>query len=1181
MAALNCRRKLHPFANRKKRRRRRLKSLRLLRGNVEVRSKEEGFLGSWQKGTVISRKRMCFTAKFHVKYDHLLLDDSSDHVVESVNVYLVASKTKRSCINNTTRGYIRPFPPPVIDLNKWGLPFGLCVDVNHNEGWWEGVIFDYEDGSEERNVFFPDLGDEMVAPLSALRITQDWDEESEEWTRRGTWLFLEAVEEVVEKSGYQIPVSIKQLWYDLQEGGMVKDWTCSSRAVWEELVSKVICGNLGLVLDRVFDEIRVPQGVAKLMEIAESVNLSSEEESALVVVKSSPEGSQCLVNCNGGSTRFSKNRIYNLLPAKLDRLYRPKCCPEAVVEYAKLGKGGDLATAAKQHLLYLKWSVKFYKDPIGRLRTRYISPTGKCYDSLPNACRGLIKSEAKNPPLALEPVMVATSETSDEEAPQSKYPVKSNRLSVISSLNRKAAVSRNGVSRVHELLPAGRDIVNGAKFCPEAIVGYAQGGASRDLSASVKQHLLYLGWSIKFYLDAAGVKRVRYISPSGKCYDSLPNVCRDLVKSEGKYLHLVTTNDEQTIMKRKRPNCLKAIMDCYKVSRREGGKKDGRMITNAQDHLVAMGWIVKVIIRNGKFGWLYKSPKGRIYTSLRKACKRCMDERDKSVASKTGRRFRGGQKERTRKTKTCEANNSLTLLSWLIDNGGVSPRAKVYFHTSKDDSTVRAEGKVTREGIKCKCCQKVFSLSSFELHVGRKRSRKSSLGPASSIFLADGRSLLDCQVQVIRGKLRSLGLGARAKRLKVRHEGENDDVCSVCRSGGNLILCDQCPSSFHGSCLGMKDVPRGDWFCPSCCCRICKRNKCESSVDEGIHKCTQCEYRYHITCLRNNGVDNLDLDHGVNWFCGNKCRKIYASLAALVGLPIPVGIDGLTWTLLKNVEYDDKESVVSGIEAAEAQSYMKREIALQVMHECFEPLEEFCTGRDIVNDVIFSTRSELRRLDFRGFYTVLLEKDDEVFCVATLRIFGETAAEIPLVATRHKYRRLGMCRILMNAIEKKLTELGVERLVLPSIPTVLNTWTGSFGFSKMTDSERLQSADSFFLNFPGAILCHKLLTCTKSNPQLKAKTDEDEEMEVELDGSSSLGSEVVQADETEQHHSKIGDDNISIPEDTHVHAEPLIPGEEECSLEISSSVGPMKKGNGGGCGLLKYYRRRKISRMKI
>lgn len=54
-------------------------------------------------------------------------------------------------------------------------------------------------------------------------------------------------------------------------------------------------------------------------------------------------------------------------------------------------------------------------------------------------------------------------------------------------------------------------------------------------------------------------------------------------------------------------------------------------------------------------------------------------------------------------------------------------------------------------------------------------------------------------------------------------------------------------------------------------------------------------------------------------------------------------------------------------------------------------------------------------------------------------------------------------------------ELGVQRLILPAVPSVLNTWTGSFGFSKMTDSERLEFVDYTFLDFQDTIMCQKLL----------------------------------------------------------------------------------------------------------
>ena len=59
---------------------------------------------------------------------------------------------------------------------------------------------------------------------------------------------------------------------------------------------------------------------------------------------------------------------------------------------------------------------------------------------------------------------------------------------------------------------------------------------------------------------------------------------------------------------------------------------------------------------------------------------------------------------------------------------------------------------------------------------------------------------------------------------------------------------------------------------------------------------------------------------------------------------------------------------------------------------------------------------------------------------------------------------------------QKLMDIGVERLVLPAVPSVLNTWTTAFGFSKMTASERLHFLDYTFLDFQDTLMCQKLLT---------------------------------------------------------------------------------------------------------
>lgn len=78
------------------------------------------------------------------------------------------------------------------------------------------------------------------------------------------------------------------------------------------------------------------------------------------------------------------------------------------------------------------------------------------------------------------------------------------------------------------------------------------------------------------------------------------------------------------------------------------------------------------------------------------------------------------------------------------------------------------------------------------------------------------------------------------------------------------MLFDDCPSSFHKSCLGLNDLPKGNWFCPSCCCRICdigKRKfeeKTEHSVEDVLRICGQCEHKFHVGCIEKSRAINLN-----------------------------------------------------------------------------------------------------------------------------------------------------------------------------------------------------------------------------------------------------------------------------------------------------------------------------------
>ncbi|XP_038900524.1 uncharacterized protein LOC120087720 isoform X2 [Benincasa hispida] len=1254
---------------------------------VEVRSLEDGFLGSWHSGTVIA----CDSGVRHVKYDHLLRNDGSDFLVDAISVSAGLDDVNFLSGNTDVRGIIRPIPPTV-DFGKWGLPYGLCVDVNYQDAWWEGVIFDHEDGSEERKVFFPDLGDELTVGIETIRITQDWDEATGDWQRRGTWMFLEFIDQCEQES--YLPVSLKQIWYEVrvkEDFMKIREWTSPMNDLWKELVMEVIDENLDVTLKEMLRVLESSSSVG--CELGKTNNCMDKNPSinfvdfdAVAITGESEKSDMMIRNDFNQENAFdalglvmeevhthdrsdlNQENAFDDLGLVMEEVHTHDRCDfnqenafdalDLVMEEVHTHDGND-------------FNQENAFDSLGLVMEEVHTHDGldaELLDSGPNSVnihlvqgKPLLDDDTKmkssndldfsclDEALSMLP-RGSSSKTSDAEGfSGASGSISRQQVPIIEHKNVKKQLQCSGrrSSVKWEFLSA--TIPLDAASCPDAVIEYSRLGKekpSQALLENVKKHLLYLGWKIECRNDRP---IFRYTSPNGKCFCSLLQVCKLLQEPSTEIPPSISRNGmrnmhgsghvilSSSVAQRERSsspnNCFqttfdgsgvalgqpellhKAVMDYYNLSKfgRNGMKGVVKMQSEARRHLLSLGWrlLVNPKCKGDRQRWHYTSPLGRTCTSLATACKICldeegvdnstdspgrtmenifliqkaegqivnnkfysapsnMDEQECSMPSDSIRTFFGKSPgisptkdlmefshdkfQRTKKLRSttnlfdtsshllqsqhnldgivyesgvqtvCKKyarpirssgavkqklnrgnvsagvnkfsedmerrrsmrvsrsskrvhevvtpspshHNPRTVLSWLIDNNMVLPRAKVYYCRGKSRQPL-AEGRISRDGIKCCCCQKVFTLNGFEIHAGGTSSRS-----AANILLEDGKSLLECQI-LCNKKIRNFKSEASTCGKGDYSKGENDYICSICHFGGTLILCDHCPSSFHQSCLGLKDVPEGDWFCPSCCCGICGQNKLSEHaniVDDPFLTCYQCERKYHVQCLR--GTKKFGSCSKPHWFCNKHCKEIYWGLQKLLGKSIPVGGDNLTWSLLKaTTSYADYFNPPDLETLIENQS--KLNVALSVMHECFEPVREHHTGRDIVDDVIFSRRSELKRLNFQGFYTVLLERNDELVSVAAIRVYGEKVAEVPLVGTRFQYRQLGMCRILMNELEERLRGLGVQRLVLPAVSSVLNAWTTSFGFSKMTDSERSEFLNYTFLDFQETVMCQKFL----------------------------------------------------------------------------------------------------------
>ncbi|KAG9453491.1 hypothetical protein H6P81_006395 [Aristolochia fimbriata] len=785
----------------------------------------------------------------------------------------------------------------------------------------------------------------------------------------------------------------------------------------------------------------------------------------------------------------------------LDKDWKPmeglshECCPQAIGDYLALfsnsrehyskghdGSGDDrtrlsLKEKVKKHLLFLGWKIESKQDK-SCLRIRLVSPTGKNYYSLHGACVGLDKHEIMDQASAnycRSAANCSVTKKVNEEFYETIDPAH-NSLKELEDTQKESGMLLGQSKQETPIYPF---VDIGKEYCPEAVVNYAKrksymkGKRKRNLEleesvvnlrSEAKMHLSFIGWRFK-HEPRKGGHNLSYFSPDGKWYHSLRAACEA---------------------------CLQGALAGNR--RLMLSQSSGFVPNHIEENENSTSWC---LFQLRKLGFGKTALKGRRSRMCRKRrnyeqlghyqlaaavpCDTNLKRRNPSrVLIKKGDKPERGPRWVLRSSKRAlqvvdgvgsSQHSARTILSWMMDSDMILPRQRVsYIH--RRGEVVMAEGTVTREGIKCKCCSKVYSLAKFEVHAGSR-----SQYPANNIFLSDGRSIMQCQMQLVHSKegdYKRLDLNERKKGDYSCYE--RDKICSVCHYGGQLLHCDSCPSSYHPCCVGVQDLQEGRWSCPSCRCTLCGQSEYDADIQgftpSSILCCDMCKREYHVGCLRERGGRKLERCPLGNWFCGRKCSKIFAALQKHLGKSKPVGATGLSWTILRSRKEICFKN--AGYETITEQ-HSKLWVALSVLHESFVPITEPRTKRDLVTDVLFNSWSELKRLNFQGFYTMILEKDDELISVATIRIHGEKVAEMPLVATCVPYRRQGMCRLLVNEVEKLLSHLGVERLIVPAVSQLLETWTTSFGFKKLTWSERLELLEYSFLDFQATTMCQRIL----------------------------------------------------------------------------------------------------------
>ncbi|KAL8238740.1 hypothetical protein R6Q59_015307 [Mikania micrantha] len=434
----------------------------------------------------------------------------------------------------------------------------------------------------------------------------------------------------------------------------------------------------------------------------------------------------------------------------------------------------------------------------------------------------------------------------------------------------------------------------------------------------------------------------------------------------------------------------------------------------------------------------------------------------------------------TCRTTRLETNNNKsqpcgTILSWLIDSQNVLENATICY-ISPTSLTSFKKGSLKRNGILCACCQYIYTIRDFQMHSGGNILDDPYTAIGVYGIRGDGIGSFTPLSQYMLLALQKQDEHKHYTIKRIRTKGFDDDlyddVCILCADGGNLICCELCNSTFHVKCLDMKVVPDEPYYCAYCSCKLCGLPI--TKTDSSCLTCSLCDKQYHLTC--SNDSITIDINCYPRAFCDKTCRKIHQKLESKMGARRELEDDGLSWTLLHRFDQEYGSYEIRASKKLEC--YSKLAVAFRMLTACFEPIKDRHTKINMIRNVVYNCGSHYQRINFRGFFTGILEKDDEIIAVATIRVHGTNIAEIPFIATAEPHRNKGMCGKLLNEIESDLQDFGVGSMVIPSSSETIRVWSEKYGFNLVKEEMRKEIMKLNTLMF------HDCLRMQKTIPEI-------------------------------------------------------------------------------------------------